>query len=208
MYGLPATRGKNHTRQPYRASGYPWLRTICLFRHVTNGVAFTLVIDDFGVKFQDTAGADDLIRCLQLYYTLTIKKNTTKYLGLTIAVDKVARETRMSAPGIIAKALQRFAPHSILVARSPAVYQPPRFGAAAHTPDSPDTSPPLTAEEHHNLRQLGGVLLYYCLAIDSTGLPAVTAIESALSHATQLTQGAADRLLAHFRNYPDNLLVV
>ena len=41
----------------------------------------------------------------------------------------------------------------------------------------------------------GGILLYYCLAIDSTGLPAVTAIESALAHATQLTQQAADRLL-------------
>ena len=48
--------------------------------------------------------------------------------------------------------------------------------------------PPLTAAEHHILQQLGGVLLYYCLAINSTGLPAVTAIKSALSHATQLTQ--------------------
>ena len=55
---------------------------------------------------------------------------------------------------------------------------------------------------------LGGILLYYCLAIDSTGLPAVTAIESALAHATQLTQQAADRLLAYFRNYPDNILVL
>jgi hypothetical protein len=95
------------------------------------------------------------------------------------------------------------------VARSPATYQPPRFCAAAHTPDSPDNSPPLTADEHYNLQQLGGVLLYYCLTtIDSlVGLPAVTAIESALATATQLTQRASDRLLAYFRNYPDNLLV-
>jgi hypothetical protein len=57
---------------------------------------------------------------------------------LTIAVNKVAREVRMSAPGvIIAKALQRFTPDSTSVARFPAVYQPPRFGTAAHTPDSP-----------------------------------------------------------------------
>ena len=47
--------------------------TTCLFRHDTNGVAFTLVVvDDFGVKFKDPAAADDLVRCLQLYYTLTI----------------------------------------------------------------------------------------------------------------------------------------
>ena len=114
----------------------------------------------------------------------------------------------MSAPSVIVKALQRFAPNSTAVARLPATYQPPRFGAAAHTPDSSDTSPSLTADEHHNLQQLvGGVLLYYCLAINSTGLPAVTAIESALATATQLTQRASDRLLAYFRNYPDNLLV-
>ena len=65
-----------------------------------------------------------------------------------------------------------------------------------------DLSPLLTFDE------LGGILLYYCLAIDSTGLPAVTAIESALAQATQLTQQAADRLHAYFRNYPDNILVL
>ncbi len=86
---------------------------------------------------------------------------------------------------------------------------PPRFGSAAQKPDDPDISPLLTIDEHHRLQCLAGVLLYYCLAIDSTtGLPAVTAIESALAHATQLTQRAADRLLAYFRNYPYNILVL
>ena len=50
--------------------------------------------------------------------------------------------------------------------------------------------------------------MYYCLTIGSTGLPAVTACESALAHATQFTQRSADRLLAYFRNYPDNILVL
>ena len=83
--------------------------------------------------------------------------------------------------------MKQIAPHSTSVARSPAVYQPPRFGKEAQTPAPPDTSPLLTFEEHHRLQHIGGVLLYYFLAVDSTGLPTVTAIESALSHATQLT---------------------
>ena len=62
----------------------------------------------------------------------------------------------------------------------------------------PDTSPPLTPDEHHRLQQLGGILLYYCLAVDSTGVPAVTLIESTLATATQLTQYASNRLLAYF----------
>ena len=210
MYGLPHAGkiAQDVLVERLALHGYLQTGTTCLFRHVTNGVAFVLVVDDFGVKFKDMDGAEDLIRCLQLYYTLTIKKDATKYLGLTIAVDKITREVRLSAPGVIAKALKQFAPISTAVARSPAIYQPPRFGAAAQTPTAPDTSPLLTADQRHRLQQLGGVLLYYCLAIDSTGLPAVTAIESALAHATHLTQRAADRLLAYFRHYPDNILVL
>jgi hypothetical protein len=210
MYGLPHAGkiAQDILIERLATHGYHQTSTICLFRHSTNGVAFALVVDDFGVKFQDLAGAEDLIRCLQLYYTLTIKMDATKFLGLTIAVDHTAREVRISAPGVIPKALKQFAPNSTSVARSPAVYQPPRFGSAAQVPDSPDTSPPLTPDEHHRLQQLGGILLYYCLAVDSTGLPAVTAIESALANATQLTQYAANRLLAYFRNYPDNILVL
>ena len=210
MYGLPhAGRiSQDGLIERLASHGYMQTGTTCLFRHATNSVTFTLVVDDFGVKYMREADADDLIHCLQLYYEITIKKIPTKYLGLTIAVDKTAREVRMSAPGMIAKALKQFAPFSTAVARSPAVYVPPRFGSAAQKPATPDISPLLTADEHHRLQCLAGVLLYYCLAIDSTGLPAVTAIESALAHATQLTQRAADRLLAYFRNYPDNILVL
>jgi hypothetical protein len=210
MYGLPHAGkiAQDVLIGRLATHGYLQTGTTCLFRHATNGVAFALVVDDFAVKFKDLVSADHLIACLELYYKLTIKKNATKYLGLTIEVDKVAREVRISAPGVIAKALQQFAPTSTAVARSPAVYQPPRFGKEAQTPSPPDTSPLLTFEEHHRLQQIGGVLLYYCLAVDSTGLPAVTAIESALSHATQLTQQSAERLLAYFRNYPENILVL
>ncbi len=92
--------------------GYHQTGTIFLLRHDTNGVAFTLVVDDFGVKFKDPAAAVDLVRCLQLYYTLTVKKNATKFLGLTIAVDPIAREVRLSAPGAIPKALHG-SPHTL-----------------------------------------------------------------------------------------------
>ena len=139
MYGLPhaVKIAQDVLIERLAAHGYLQTSTTCLFRHTTNGVAFSLVVDDFGVKFHDTAGADDLIRCLQLYYTLTIKKDATKYLGLTIALDKSAREVRISLPGVISKALKQFAPTSTALARSPAIYQPPRFGSAAQIPTSP-----------------------------------------------------------------------
>jgi hypothetical protein len=130
--------------------------------------------------------------------------DATKYLGLTIAVDHVAREVRLSAPGVIPVALKQFAPNSTAVARSPAITYHPVLVPLRNLPNLLI----FLRFSHHRLQQLGGILLYYCLAIDSTGLPAVTAIESALAHATQLTQQAADRLLAYFRNYPDNILIL
>ncbi len=111
MYGLPhAGRiSQDGLIERLASHGYMQTGTTCLFRHATNSVAFTLVVDDFGVKYMNTADARLLttlfVRCLRLYYEITIKKNPTKYLGLTIAVDKAAREVRLSAPGVIAKAL-------------------------------------------------------------------------------------------------------
>ena len=140
--------------------GYLQTRTTCLFRHVTtNGVAFALVlVDDFAAKFKDLVSADHQIACLELFYKLTIKKNATKYRGLTIEVDKAVHEVRISALGVIAKALKQFAPNFTAVARSPAVYQPPRFAKEAQIPAPPHTSPLLTSGKHHSQQQIGGVL--------------------------------------------------
>ena len=114
----------------------------------------------------------------------------------------------MSAPGVIVKALKQFAPFSTAVARSPAVYVSPHFGSAAQKPATPDISPLLTVDEHPRLQCLASALLFNSSYRFDGFLPSVTAIESALVHATQLTQRAADRLLAYFRHYPDNILTL
>jgi hypothetical protein len=93
MYGLPHS-GKivqDVLIGRLATHGYLQTGTTCLFRHVTNGVAFSLVVDDFAVKFKDLASADHLIDCLELYDKLTVKKNATKYLGL------LSKSTKLSA---------------------------------------------------------------------------------------------------------------
>jgi hypothetical protein len=52
-----------------------------------------------------------------------------------------------------------------------------------------------------------GALLYYCIAVDPTGYPAVTALASEQSLATANTRLAANRFLAYFNKYPDNELI-
>jgi hypothetical protein len=140
MYGLPHAGkiAQDVLIGRLAKHGYLQTGTTCLFRQITNGVAFALVVNDFAVKFKDLVSADHLIACLlELFYKLTIKRNATKYLGLTIEVDKAVREVQISASGVIAKALKQFAPNSTTLARSPAVYQLPRFGKEAQKPAPP-----------------------------------------------------------------------
>ena len=210
MYGLPHAGKIAQDILLQRLALHDYIQTDnpCLFRHCTNGVAFTLVVDDFGVKFAHQAAADHLICCLRKYYTLKVNMNPTHYLGLQIDFDHTAREVTLSLPDCIPKALAQFTPHSTDTAKSPAIYYAPRYGSDNQRPLDLDDSPLLTEEERHTLQQITGVLLYYCLAVDLTGLPAVTAIASALSSASHLTRKATHRLLAYFRHYPNNALVL
>ena len=53
MYGLPHAGkiAQDSLIQRLAHHGYMQTGTTYLFRHATNGVAFTLVVDEFGVKF-------------------------------------------------------------------------------------------------------------------------------------------------------------
>jgi len=201
MYGLPHAGkiaqdvliGRLATTHGYLQTG-----TKCLFRHATNGVAFALVVDDFAVVFKDLASADHLIACLELYYKLTLKKNATKHLGLTIEVDKVVHEVRISNPDVIAKALKQFPPNSTAVAGSPAIYQPPNLERKhrRHLLQIPRLFLPLKNIIAYNK-------LVECYRFHRLTCSNSYRICSLISHASQITQQqAAERLLSYFRNYP------
>ena len=209
LYGLPhAGKISQDSLITHLAKhGYHQTSTTCLFRHESNGVTFTLVVDDFGVKFTNKNAAQHLIDCLTLRYPLTVNWNATKYLGLTLRFDKINRLVGLSIPGYIQKLLQRFPPSTANGANSPAIYVPPTYGSKVQAP-LVDSSPPLSAPEIKEIQAICGALLYYCIAVDPTGYPAVTSLASEQSHATLNTRLAANRLLSYFHKYPDNELIL
>jgi hypothetical protein len=142
LYGLPYTGkfSQDALIEHLAAHGYHQTitTTTCLFRHENNGIAFTLVVDDFGVKFKNKEAAQHLIDCLKLRYPITINWNATKYLGMTLRFDKVHRFVGLSIPGYIDKLLQRF-PAPGRGANSPAIYTPPHYGSKIQEP-TVDTS--------------------------------------------------------------------
>ena len=205
MYGLPQAGllAQNRLIHHLAAHGYHQTTTTCLFRHVDNGTDFTLVVDDFGVKYATKEGALHLIATLQKLYVITIDWTGSKYLGFTITFNHDDHYVDISMPGYIEKVLQRFAPQQTTGAASPAIYTPPTYGAPDLRPAT-DDSPALSTSEKHTLQEIIGCLLYYARGIDITLLTAVNHIASLQSHATQNTMTAVQRLLAYCARYPNN----
>ena len=111
MYGLPQSgilasdRPKAHLLEHGHKQA---TKTPGLFNHETRPVTFSLIVDDFGVKYVGQDHAQHLIATLQLLYRITINWTGAKYCGLTLEWDYVARTVHVSMPGYVDKALARF----------------------------------------------------------------------------------------------------
>jgi Reverse transcriptase (RNA-dependent DNA polymerase) len=107
MYGLKqASRIANDQLTVFLAAhGYaPAPVTPGLWLHETRDITFTLVVDDFGIKYTKEEDLDHLLSVLRQHYTISVDPTGSKYLGLDILWDYNARTCCISMPG----ALQRF----------------------------------------------------------------------------------------------------
>jgi hypothetical protein len=210
MYGLPQAGllAQQRTIDHLAKHGYHQTATPCLFRHTSNGTDFCLVVDDFGVKYSSLEGVNHLIDTLKLLYEITIRWKGEEYLGLSIDFDKTTRTVSISLPNYINKVLKRFAPTLTKGTRSPSIYSPPTYGAAAQLSSAEDSTALLSPPRKQRIQEIIGSLLYYCRAVDPTGLPTVTELASLQAHATEHTETAVNRLLSYFYSYPNNRLVL
>jgi hypothetical protein len=180
----------------------------CLFKHRTRNVTFSLVVDDFGIKYIDKTDADHLISTLQLLYEIKIDWTGSKYLGYSIRFSPDGRTVTLSMPDYIPKVLTRFCSNGVSGASTPAIYTPPQYGQKG-TPSAPlpDTSPPLSPSDILTLQEIVGCFLFYARAVDSLMLTAINNLSSQQSHATANTMTAARRLLAYAASHPNAELI-
>lgn len=211
MYGLPQA-GFISQRQLFKhlaLHGYEQDPNVpCLFRHNQRQITFTLVVDDFAVKYALQNDADHLIATLRLLYTIKIDWTGCKYLGYTIKFNDTTQSVSLSMPDYIPKMLERFFPDSPLSgASSPALYTPPDYGSHAPQLATHDDTAPLDATEIRRLQEIVGCVLFYARAVDCTMLPAITHIASDIAHPTRQVMQAAIRLLRYAASYPCHELV-
>lgn len=97
MYGLPQAGllAQQRLIAHLAVHGYTQTPTPCLFRHATNGTVFTLVVDDFGIKYTSPEGANHLISTLKLLYDIKVDWSGTSYIGFTIAFDSTTKSVSL-----------------------------------------------------------------------------------------------------------------
>ena len=208
MYGLPQAgllAQKRLIAHLATADYHQCKHVPCLFEHTSNGTQFTLVVDDFGIKYSSIAGAQHLLDTLAALYPITSDWTGNKYLGITtrFEADSRGKYVSLSMPGYVAKQLLRFKPAGTPHAASPSIYTPPVMGRQNTIVD---TGRALTAAEHLRIQAIVGAFLFYSRAVDPTMLTAVNDLASPGGPPTERMLTMADRLLAYAATYPSNEL--
>jgi hypothetical protein len=209
IYGLPQAGKLAQDRliKMLAVAGYiPAPHTPCLFRHVSRPIWFSLVVDDFGVKYIGKENAEHLIATLQQLYVLHIDWSGDKYVGLDIVFDKLQRTVTISMENYVARALERFNATHLTGVDSPCVYIPPKYGAPQQFTEI-DSSPALSEARISRIRAIVGVFQWYARGVDPTILPALSLIASKQAHATEYVDALVLRLLRYMVRYPNAKIV-
>jgi hypothetical protein len=182
MYGIPQA-GRLANNLPVKRlapHGYrPCEHTHNLWRHDTKPVNFTLVVDDFGIKYVGKENADHLLNALKENYEVTEDWAGKLYCGISLKLDYENKTVDLSMPGYIADALHKFQhkhPERPQHAHYPE--HKPHYGSKVQlTPEVID-SPTLTPQGKKRIQQVVGALLYYGRAINGSIMTAIGSLAS------------------------------
>jgi len=160
MYGLPQVGiiAQELLQERLAKVGYHQSQIIPgLWTHKTRNICFTLVVDDFAIKYTKKEDAQHLIDALEKDYTISTDWDATKYIGLTINWDYVIRNVNIHMPGYLSKAMQRFKhPTPAKQQNAPHPHIAPNYGAKVQFSPEDDDSPPLTRKIQNTSKRWQG----------------------------------------------------
>ena len=199
MYGLPQAGilAQQLLEQRLNKHGYFQNKAVPgLWTHETRPISFTLVVDDFGIKYVGQEHALHLINILKEHYELSEDWKGTKFIELTLEWDYPSRKVHISMPGYINEALTRFK-HKQPTRKqySPHRHITPSYGARAQYVEPEVPRRLLDKTEKTYVQAVTGTLLYYARAVDSTILTALNTIATQQAAPTESTLEEVKQLL-------------
>ena len=201
MYGLPQA-GKivnDKLKLHISESGYePAPITPGLWRHQTCPLQFSLVVDDFGIKYELQEDITHLLNALKKIYKISEDWDRKLYCGLNLEWDYYNLEVLVSIPKYVTKALHEFQyPTPKRAQYSPHQWTRPNYGATKQLATPLDTSPPIPEEWKRRIQQIMETFLYYACDVDFTMLPALNTLSEQQSSPTKNMEAA----ITHFLDY-------
>lgn len=147
IYGLPQAGSlSNKALREFLAPHgyYEVAHTPCLWKHTTRPIQFTLVVDDFGVKYVGRQHAEHLIATLKKGYQLAVDWTGNLYCGICLEWNYEEHYLDIGMPGYIEKLRKRFQ-HELLDNPQLSPYEPPpkKYGKNVQEPIAEDKSPEL-----------------------------------------------------------------
>jgi hypothetical protein len=191
MYGLPqagiiaqellAKRlGKHDYSQSETTPG--------LWKHEWRPITFSLVVDNFGVKYIGEEHAQHLLQTVQKYYKCSTEWEGERYCGLTIKWDYVGQKVHLSMPTYVENALKHFKhPPPIMPQDQPHPHVKKTYGAKVQHAKPINNSPPLDKAGKKFIQEVTGVFLFLARAVDSTMLTLLNALASEQAAPTENT---------------------
>ncbi len=109
VWGLPQAGilASKHLHRKLAPFGYhECVNTPGLWKHKSCPLTFTLVVDNFGIKFVNKEDVEHLLLSLKTTYTLTKDWTGNLYCGISLTWDYIGQTVDISMPGYIRKKLQ------------------------------------------------------------------------------------------------------
>ena len=191
MYGLPQAGiiAQELLAKRLKEHGYSQSETTPgLWKHEWRPIMFSLVVDDFGVKYVGEEHAEHLLKTIQKHYQCSVEKEGERYCGLTIKWDYPNKKVHISMPKYIENALKRFQhPPPIVKQNQPHPHVHKTYGAKVQYAKEPDDSVPLDKLGKKFIQEVTGVFLFLARAVDSTMLTPLSALASEQAAPTEKT---------------------
>jgi hypothetical protein len=207
MYGLPQAGliAQELLEQQLSNVGYSQSKIIPgLWTHETRQTCFTLVVNNFAVKFTKMGDAQHLIEALKQNYMITINWGAIKYIGLTFDWDYNKGQVHVHMPGYLDKVFLTFKHVAPSKKKTHPISTPFPNMEPRPNMQSPRTNPPslikrtqnlLNKEDTKHVQAVMGTLLYNAHAVDSTISTALSSLATEQAKPIQKTIEKVKQLL-------------
>jgi hypothetical protein len=165
---------------------------------------FTLVVDNFGVKYVNKDNVDHLIASIKKDYMLTKDWTGNLYCGIQLDWDYAGQTVDISMPGYIKKKLQEYG-HIIPRKIQRCLYspEPKKIGSEAQASFPQDDTPKLDEKGIKWVQKIVGSILYHARAVNMTVLMALSIIAVDQTKATKRTMKRCTQLLDYLAHNTD-----